>query len=353
MHLTNHPNRQNTLLLIAYVFSLHRFSFPRVLSIVVIIALVSVSRLLVYQAPVAGDNATDYENAATENRKLRGNADFIDKSNVDSNEDSNTQPRPNCILPGTERSEPKLRQNLDDGFKMCIELQRPSADVTGQRQSKWQRHDSRGNSMVVYSAFYDDRPAVGMAPWIRIQGVASVVDVNTTFYCHVWFDGCQSPFVVQAMGNITGRPQGYVIDTARYLQYMFSCRLPGTEPIPSHVSLVANDQCSTTTIYLPVERSIRSEPDYEFGVCVAIAFGHIPAAEFIEWIELHRLFGVAEFNIYDGGLVNMSSVLDYYSKQGILKVHSMPPPVLERSSVMSSGRPIATASVSTHYLRSE
>jgi Glycosyltransferase family 92 len=332
-----------------YVFSLHRFSFPRVLSIVVIIALVSVSRLLVYRAPVAGDNATDYENAATVNRKLRGNAaDFIDKSNVDSNEDSSTQPRPNCILPGTEQSEPKLRQNLDDGFKMCMELQRPSADVTGQRQSKWQRHDSRGTSIVVYSAFYDDRPAVGMTPWIRIQGVASVVNMNTTkFYCHIWYNDCQSPYVVEAVSKVAGRDWGYSVNKVRYIQFMFSCRLLGTEPIPTHISLVANDQCSNTTICLPVERSIRSEPDHQFGVCVAIAFGHIPAAEFIEWIELNRMFGVTEFNVYDGGMLDMGDVFDYYTKKGILKVHSMPPPVIEKPKATTLATPV-NGSVSFH-----
>jgi hypothetical protein len=180
--------------------------------------------------------------------------------------------------------------------------------------------------IVVYSAFYDDRPAVGVTPWIRILGVAKLA--NTTHYCHVWYPGCDAPYVTQTITNTSGRDSGYVINGVRYIQSLFSCRLPGTDPVPSHVSIVP-EQCSTSTIYLPVEKPVRAEPDVEFGACVAIAFGSVPVPVFVEWMEFSRILGITEFNVYDAGMVNMSQVFDYYTRRGWLKVHHMPPPVPE------------------------
>jgi len=192
----------------------------------------------------------------------------------------------------------------------------------------WQVQDSGDDKLVLYSAFYDDRPAVGLTPWIRILGVAKLA--NRTHYCHVWYGGCDAPYVVPVVVNVTGRDGGYVINRVRYIQYLLSCQLPGAEPVPSHVSVVA-DRCAASTVYLPVERPVRAEPDVEFGVCVAIAFGHIPTPVFVEWMELTWMLGVREFNVYDAGMVNMSDVFDYYMRRGWLRVHPMPPPVHDYS----------------------
>jgi hypothetical protein len=52
----------------------------------------------------------------------------------------------------------------------------------------------------------------------------------------------------------------------------------------------------------------------------------------VEWVELHRMFGVSEFNIYNGSISsNMSSVFKYYSDRDVLRVFPMPPPINEFS----------------------
>ena len=219
------------------------------------------------------------------------------------------------------RSVRSYRQ-LHEGTSRCRDLRRPTTTSS----QPWQRHKTWQHEIVVYSAFYDERPSLGVKVWIRILGVASISS-NDTIYCHVWYKDCPTPYIATSAVSVIGRGHGYVIDDNRYVQYMFSCLLPGTEPVPSHVSLVATDPCVSSSIFLPVERPIRSQPDHEFGVCVAIAFGNIPLAEFVEWIELNRMFGITEFNIYDAGMVNMSTVFEYYIKQRILRVHQMPPPV--------------------------
>jgi len=221
----------------------------------------------------------------------------------------------------------RLERDLTRGAASCPNVRRPLPDSV-RTNGRWQIQDRGDDKLVLYSAFYDDRPAVGVVPWIRVLGVARLN--NNTHYCHVWYPGCDTPYVATVVVNVTGRDNGYGINKIRYIQYLLSCRLAGIEPVPSHVSVVA-ERCAQSSIYLPVERPVRAEPDIEFGVCVAIAFGHIPTPIFVEWMELTWMLGVREFNVYDAGMVNMSAVFDFYTRRGWLKVHQMPPPVPDLS----------------------
>jgi len=188
---------------------------------------------------------------------------------------------------------------------------------------QWRVHDMCDDKLVSYSAFYDDRPAGGVTPWIRIVAVAKLV--HKTLYCHVWYPQHEEPYITTVVVTVIGRSNGYVIRNTIYIQYLLSCRLPATEPVPSYVSVVA-DRNAQSLVYVPVERPVRAE-GIEFGVCVAISFGHIPTPAFVEWMELTWMLGVREFNVYDAGMVNMSDVFDLYIRRGWLIVHPMPPPV--------------------------
>lgn len=220
-------------------------------------------------------------------------------------------------------------RELQQGTAECQQVRRPSINISIEKY--WHTLETSEQFLAVYSAYFDDRPTLGVTSWIRILGITN--NTNGTFYCHVWYNDCQSPYVVQASLNGLGRPTGYFINNMSYVQYMFSCRLPGHEPVPSHVSVVFNNRCSVSSFYLAVQKPVRSEPEHEFGVCVAIAFGNVPLAEFVEWMEILKIFGVTEFNVYDAGMVNMSDVFAYYVKRGLLKVHPMPPPVTDLTSL--------------------
>ena len=141
--------------------------------------------------------------------------------------------------------------------------------------------------------------------------------------CYVWYGDYEAPYVVPVKLERTGRSSGYVFKKSRYVQYLFSCQLPGINPVPEYVSLVTS-KCGHSSIYLPVERPVRSVHDHEFGACVAVAFGSIPVDMFVEWMELNRLLGITEFNVYDANMKNMSTVFDYYIKAGLLHVHQNP-----------------------------
>ena len=232
-----------------------------------------------------------------------------------SDSESNTK----AIQSRTEATDRRPRVSKDP----CSNLRRPLADAV-RTNGPWQVQDSVKDKLVLYSAFYDDRPEAGVVPWIRILGVAKLA--SKTHYCQMWYPEQDEPYVTTVVVDVIGRSRGYIIRNTTYVQYMFSCRLAGAKPVPSHVSVVA-DRCAQSTVYVPVERPVRAEPDIEFGVCVAIAFGHIPTPVFVEWIELTWMLGVREFNVYDAGMVNMTNVFDYYIRRGWLKVHQMPPPV--------------------------
>ena len=210
------------------------------------------------------------------------------------------------------------------GLRACPDTIRPTHART--RQKHWQFADNSADEIVVYSAFYDDRPVLETSTWIRILGVAAINSSKPAVFCQVWFDGCPSPFITVASLNRTGRRIGYKFHNRTYIQYLVSCRVPGVEPVPTHVSL-AFSRCARSTIYLPVQRPLRSPHDHEFGVCVAISFNHVPIPIFVEWMEFNRILGITEFNIYDANMVNMSGVFDYYTKLGVLRVFPTPPAV--------------------------
>ena len=54
---------------------------------------------------------------------------------------------------------------------------------------------------------------------------------------------------------------------------------------------------------------------------------------FIEWFELHRMFGVTDFTLYNATAqlsADVQRVFDYYTKRGLLQLHQIQPPDFAR-----------------------
>ena len=214
-----------------------------------------------------------------------------------------------------------LKQKQD-----CPSLRRPAESRIRFRNGHWQMQQEDTGEIFVWSAYYDDRPIVGLLPIVRAHVVHNV---KREVFCHVWYSELDAPYVTPATVTSTGR--GEVIGGVKYKQELYSCPLIAAHPIPSHLSF-STSPCRNSTIYAEVTAPVRTSWDHEFGVCVAIAFNQIPIPEFVEWMELNRLFGVTEFNIYDGNIsANMTPVFDYYVGKGLLRVFAMPPPVADFS----------------------
>ena len=121
------------------------------------------------------------------------------------------------------------------------------------------------------------------------------------------------------------------ISSIKYELCLYSCPLQYASPVPTHVS-VSTSPCTSTTILVPIQNPIRRTWTHEFGVCVAIAFGQFPWHELIEWIELTKILGVSEFNIYNGSMhQNLRPLFKYYEDQGLVRLHQMPPPQFDYS----------------------
>jgi len=219
-----------------------------------------------------------------------------------------------------------LSKALVDGTNLCPALERPKPEEIQIRHKYWQfdRTDER-IEIIIFSAFYDNRPLLQRDVWLRVIGIASIRS-NSSLFCHIWYDEFKSPYVTPTVIDWTGRKSGYRFNKKAYIQIQFSCLLPIDIPSPTHVSVVAS-KCVRATTFMPIQQSVRSHFVHEFGICVPIAFGQISPVGFVEWIEMYKLLGVGEFNVYDSNMVNMTTVFDYYVNNGVLKVHPMPSPV--------------------------
>lgn len=218
------------------------------------------------------------------------------------------------------------------GFEICGQHRRPSdADIVTV-ESNWQMvtvnivgKKPQQEQIYLYSAYYDDRPAAGTLPSVRILAL-STLRRNATVHCAVWFQGVDRPYTVRAIVN-ADVGSGYTFNRKNHREYAYICPLPAFEPIPATVSVSGMGPCpaGTYTAMIPVRHTPRTDsPPMEFGVCVTAGYGYIAPEVIVEWVELNRMFGAAEINLYDTSYAeNMSTTFDYYKNIGVLNVHML------------------------------
>jgi len=225
---------------------------------------------------------------------------------------------------------------LDCGLSHCPDARRPSVDKVVWVEWVWQLQYVGNERIYVYSAYYDDRPAAGHLPSIRVLALSTFRrDINIT--CAVWYDGVDRPYVVRAIVNYDAG-SGYGFDRQIYREYAYICPLPTSRPIPTDISILGGpDACPGVAGYstlVPVQRTPATEHQpIEFGVCVTAGYGFIEPEVLVEWVELNRMYGAAEINLYDVWYSeNMSTVFNYYQGLDVLRVHALPHPRANHSS---------------------
>ena len=227
-------------------------------------------------------------------------------------------------------------------------VSRPAEHEVLLRNDHWQLlSEGDGLEILLYSAFYDNRPKVGRLPVVRILAV--IAGRNDSLYCQLWYNTDEVTPVHVTPANISKNGRGDEVNHIFYGQYYLTCPLDRISPPPTHVSIVRRP-CAKSTTFLPVTVPRIDDDDAsatngggtmddgmrQFGVCVAIAFGQLKPDELIEWFELNRMFGVAEFNIYNSTLTSHADkVLRYYVNKGVLNLRQMPPPAANNFSVAS------------------
>ena len=211
----------------------------------------------------------------------------------------------------------KIKQDQTDNTKP-----EKNTSETSNATSGWHVQSGYQYTMFLHSAFYDDRSPYKTAS-LRI---ITVSDINTTrrIYCDLWYEGNPKPYAIIAkviIGYFHETDQliyKYVKSRGLFHEYIFSCNLPKSNfNIPDHVSL-RTDKVSTSAIRLPVMILAKPKMKIDMGVC--------DFALFVEWVELNKLFGVEEFNVYFAYMRgNMRTLLEYYNTTGEVIYHSMPP----------------------------
>jgi len=229
----------------------------------------------------------------------------------------------------TNPSQKETVADLDRGFSRCSNARRPSDVEVVWVESVWQLQRVGNERIYVYSAYYDDRPAAGALPSVRVLAL-STFRRNVSATCAVWYDGVDRPYVVGATVNFDVG-SGYVFDRQVYREYAYICPLPTARSIPTDVSVLGgSDPCplAAYSTLVAVQRTPATDrPPIEFGVCVTAGYGYLEPEVVVEWMELNRMYGAAEINLYDTWYsANMSAVFDYYRALGVLRVHALPHP---------------------------
>ena len=206
------------------------------------------------------------------------------------------------------------------GYVKCKNKMKPPHNVSLHKRM-WHTMNAEYEEIYIYSAIYDSRTAGGNNPFIRILAIGRTI---LRLFCHFWFpEG-----VISVKAKIAVNGAGRRIDGDLFKQYYFSCQLPpGFLFIPTHVSLTSLQCGGNFHNRIPITIPENPQKMHEFGICVPITYWYVDPYRIVEWIEMNKLFGVTEINVYTCNLSEITmNVLRYFQDEGILKVHDIPPP---------------------------
>ena len=82
-----------------------------------------------------------------------------------------------------------------------------------------------------------------------------------------------------------------------------------------------------TPPYPPFQVNIPEKPaaPFDFGMCVSVTYWRADPAKVVEWLELHRMMGVAEVTIYNDSIsTDTLIVLRYYAETGFVDLRQAP-----------------------------
>ena len=190
----------------------------------------------------------------------------------------------------------------------------------------WQKQDGQ-LSIFLYTAFYDDRPAL-KSPHIRVISVAETSIEHIV--CLLWQPGKSSPDVAKATKIEIG-PKISPTLQKQYESYLFSCEI-SREVRPEYVSIVTVLQPKATNL-IKITYPERPPPSkvIEFGHCMSIIYWHHEPARIVEWIELHKIWGIGEFNVYINNLDSqIKDIFKNYAQGDLLNIYDLPSAVDDR-----------------------
>ena len=188
----------------------------------------------------------------------------------------------------------------------------------------WQRVH-RDVDIYLFSAFYDDRPGFRETPMIRTIAVVRNGS-NDKLSCLLWFGNNELPEVT----NVTVLPVGTWFQPQAGVSraVILSCAVQAESGrpalIPKHVSIVTATQTAAKTL-LRVQVPEKPKRPMAFGHCMSVAYWYHDPYRVVEWMELHRMWGVEEVTIYNSSLHPATArVYRHYADKGFVDLRQAP-----------------------------
>jgi len=191
----------------------------------------------------------------------------------------------------------------------------------------WQVTETSNGTFYLYGAYLDVRPTNRLGPTVRVLGMINRLEPAVKTFCQLWFSDSMEPVISKVLeykyiwykkwGNYK---QGL------FQPYLLACQLPKTHwgKTPASVSIV-EDKCDKASNNLRVtyNKPAEGEEKKKFAVCVkGLDFPEEDlSTRLTEWIEVLAALGADKIFLYNLEVhPNITKVLDYYSKKGLVDV---------------------------------
>ena len=206
----------------------------------------------------------------------------------------------------------------------------------------WTIYNVTSNTTLYARHAYVDRRWNSQLAWhVRIYAVliGDAIAGRGTLYCTL-FKALNDDVTTASVADayVYERSMKEITIRGRLVhRVMITCRIPELT-YPKYVLVTSAAACVTpSSEQLLKIKAVDNSPYDEriMGVCVPLAYGHfndVDAVRLVEWIEISKLFGVSEINIYNVTMTvteKYQSVLDYYAEQEVVRIHSIPPPIVD------------------------
>ena len=187
----------------------------------------------------------------------------------------------------------------------------------------WQMVEGR-YEIHAFSAYYDDRPTLD-EPLIRIVTIVNPDVEKIPVFCLHWYDHQDRPSLSVTFRVDIGA--GWYQNNRGFKETIYSCKLPPGMGVPGNVSLIVVPHVIPSTLLrvnIPVKPKSSAEV-IEFGHCPPIRFWIHDVFRLVELLELERLLGIKEVNIYGTEIDNATmSVINRYVREGFVVYTDMP-----------------------------
>ncbi|CAH1776533.1 unnamed protein product [Owenia fusiformis] len=189
----------------------------------------------------------------------------------------------------------------------------------------WQIVNST-EEMYLFSAFYDDRPSLLTDPVIRVITVSEDQIEQRKAYCYLWFGESTDPFVEEA--DVLRLGIGGWRHGKHFRERLCTCKLRKADEIPKAVSIELGDANSNPpkpSTYLTIQHPEKPTIKQDFISCVSVTFWKIDPHRIVEWMELHKIWGVHKVTIYNSSIADESAkVFLHYQKEGFVDFRQAP-----------------------------